>query len=345
MYLDNLIADIDKTHPNMGKLVAICLIAVKAHKFLFIVSPSGCGKSTAMKYVASQTANSWSPLYLTIASLGNKVEKMTSFRAAIVIDDIAVIQTDYGRRATIVTLSQLCYEHRAEPSSVGYDFCIEDFYGAALVGIQPRILRDLILTAEWDSHVRDKALRYYHLYRPLEPHIGLPQIKLEHGEDFEAVEFEPDTELSDWQKLAEIGMYQWSKARVKEHITDLLKAVAALDNRKQVETQDYKFLQDLLKPMAIEQISISKDDLEAENIFNNNLVALLTEYYTYNGEFSLAHISQDFKIKLAMAYRIMSNQNGNWTQISKSPTIYRPSKNLELELQRYNLALEVKQND
>jgi len=33
----------------------------------------------------------------------------------------------------------------------------------------------------------------------------------------------------------------------------------------------------------------------------------------------------------------MGEQNGNWQQISKSPTIYRPSKKLESELKNLNL--------
>jgi len=340
MYLDNLIADIDTTHKHLGNLIAICMIAVKAHKFILLVSPSGCGKSTAMDYVCKQTPDSWSPLSLSIASLGNKVDKLTSFRSVINVDDIAVIQTPYARRATITTLSALCYSHRVEPSMVGFDFAIEDFYGSALVGIQPRILRDLILEPEWDASIRDKAIRYYHLYRPLEPFIGLPLVQLDYGSEFESVEFTPDLESSEWKELYQIGLYQWSKARAKEHLIDMLKAVAALDNRAHVESQDYGFLIDLLIPMGIEPIAISKDDLEADDIFNNNLVALLAEYYTYGGEFSLAQVAQDFKIRLTMAYRIMNNQTGNWQQISKSPTIYRPSKNLAVELKDFGLNIK-----
>lgn len=339
MYLENLIIDIDKTHKHLGKLIAMCLITVKAHKFMLVVSPSGCGKSSAMSYVGKHTVDSWLPTSLSMASLVNKVDKLTSFRSVIVIDDIAVIQSDYSRRTTITTLSALCYSHRVEPSMVGFDFAIEDFYGSALVGIQPRILRDLMLEPEWDASIRDKALRYYHLYRPETPCIGLPVVNIDYGADVDSIVFEPDTESSAWQELYQVGLLQWSKARAKEHLIDMLKAVASFDSKQSIEPQHYKFLTALLRPMAIEQIAVSKDDLEADDIFNNNLVALLVEYYSYGGEFSLAHISQDFKVRLAMAYRIMNNQKGAWQQVSKSPTVYRPAKQLLEELKRYNLEI------
>ena len=198
MYLDNLINEVDITHKNLGKLIAVCVLSVKAHKFTFIVSPPGCGKSTAMDFVSKQTPDSWSPLNLSIASLGNKVDRLTSFRSGVFLDDLAVIQTDYGRRSTVTTLSALCYNHRVEPSMIGSDFAIEDFYGSAIVGIQPRILRNLMLEAEWGSHVKDKALRYYHLYRPDEPFIGLPPVKIDYGIDFDDVDFEPDIESSEY---------------------------------------------------------------------------------------------------------------------------------------------------
>ena len=340
-YIDELIKDIDSTHHKLGDLIALCAICVKAHKFVLLVSPSGCGKSTAMDYVSKYTPDSWMPTQLSIASLVNKTDKLTSFRSVIGIDDIATIQTDYARRSTITTLSALCYSHRVEPSMVGFDFCIEDFYGSALVGIQPSIIKDMMIAPEWEASIKDKSLRYYHLYRPLMPSIGIPVVKLKYGNiDIEDVNFEPDAKNKLWMELYQLGLLQWSRARSKQHMTDLVKSVATFDNRKDVVDSDIKLLIRLLRPMAIETMSINKNQLEGDRIFDNNLVSLLAEYYTYGGEFSLAHIAQDFSLRIAQTYRIMQHQNGNWQQISKSPTIYRPSKHLMEELKE--LGLEIK---
>ena len=340
-YLENLINDVNETHSNLGELVAMCQIITKAKKCMLIVSPSGCGKSTAMTYVGKNTFNSWMPSSISISSLGNKVEKMTSFRSVIVIDDIATIQTDYARMTTITTLSALCYSHRVEPSMVGFDFAIEDFYGSALIGMQPIILRDMALSPEWDATIRDKVLRYYHLYRPITPDMGLPIAQIEKGIDIERVVFKLNEDLPIWQELLKLGRSQWTIARTKEHLIDMIKAIASLEDRTEIIESDYNLLYRLLKPMAIENIVISKDSLEGERILDNNLLALLVEYYTYNGQFSLAHIAQDFNLRLAQSYRIMAGQNGNWQQISKSPTIYIPSKTLIELLKEFKLEINL----
>ena len=338
-YIENLINDVNKTHSNLGELTALCQVITKAKKCLLIVSPSGCGKSTAMSFVGKNTSGNWMPSSISISSLGNKIEKLTSFRSVIVIDDIATIQTSYARITTITTLSALCYTHRVEPSMAGFDFAIEDFYGSALIGIQPIILRDIVLSTEWDATIKDKVLRYYHLYRPISPDMDLPIAQIERGIDIERVNLKLDTELPMWKELVKIGRSQWSIARTKEHLIDMLKAIASLEDRIEVIENDYALLYRLLKPMAIENIIVSKDSLEGERILDNNLLALLVEYYTYNGQFSLAHIAQDFNLRLAQSYRIMASQNGNWQQISKSPTIYKASKILTEMLKEFGLEI------
>ena len=339
-YVNNLILEVEATHLGFGNLVAMCQIIVKARKFMLIVSPSGCGKSRAMEFIGKNTTDSYMPTSLSIASLANKVDRLNSFRSVIVIDDISTIQTTYARSTTITTLSALCYSHRVEPSMVGFDFSIEDFYGSALIGIQPIILKDLMLAPEWDASIQDKALRYYHLNRPIVPNLGLPIAQINQGIDFDKVkDFEPlDNKL--WHDLTALGNSQWSKARTKEHLTDMLKAIASLESRNEVIEDDYKLLVNLLKPMAIENISVVKEQLEGERYLDNNLLALLTEYYSYKGEFLLGQVAVDYKLTLSQCYRIMQQQNGYWQQITKSPTIYKPSKKLAVMLKEYNLEIK-----
>lgn len=340
-YIENLIDDVEKTHANFGNLVAVCQIIVKSRKFALIVSPSGCGKSRAMEYLGKNTSGSYMPTSLSMASLQNKVDLLSSFRSVIVIDDIAVIQTPYARNATITTLSALCYNHRVEPSMAGYDFAVEDFYGSALIGIQPVMLRDLMLAPEWEASIQDKALRYYHMYRPLKPNISLPLAQIKNGIDFDSVvDFEPEVENRYWGNLVTLCDCQWSRARVKEHVKDMLKAIASLEGRRNVIVDDYKLLYKLLRPMSIENTVVTKEQLEGERYLDNNLLALLVEYYTYGGEFPLAQIAVDYKLSMSQCYRIMQQQRGYWQQVSKSPTVYVPTKQLAQILK--SLDLEIK---
>jgi len=132
----------------------------------------------------------------------------------------------------------------------------------------------------------------------------------------------------------------WSRARAREHLIDYLKAIAALENRKEVKPLDYELLAGLLRPMALETISITKEQLEGERSLNNNLLALLTEYYSYGGQFSLAHVAMDYKLSVQQVYKIMAKQNGYWQQIGKTPSVYEPSKALVAILEKYKLEFE-----
>ena len=340
-YIENLITDVNKTHPALGEMVALLHIAVKAKKLTLVIAPSGCGKSVAMTIIAKNTADAILPDRLSIAGLCVMADKLTSYRSVVVVDDIATTQTDYARKTTITTLAALVYTHRIESIMAGIFYQIEDFYGSALIGIQPILLRNLMLLDEWDASIQDKALRYYHLYRPIKPCLTLPDVQLEHGIDIDLIDdFEPDLENKEWCKLIALGDCQWSRARGKEHIRDMLKAIAALEQRKQVISEDYTLLARLLLPMAIENIVVVKEQLEGERYLDNNLLALLAEYFTYNGEFSLAQVALDYKLSLSQCYKIMGQQNGYWQQISKSPTIYQPSKRLIAMLKMQNLEVK-----
>ena len=340
-YIENIISDVNKSHPALGDMVALLHIAVKARKMTLVISPSGCGKSCAMTVIAKSTANAIQPDRLSVAGLCGMADKLTSYRSVVVVDDIATTQTDYARKTTITTLAALVYTHRIESIMAGICYQIEDFYGSALIGIQPILLLNLMLLDEWDASIQDKALRYYHLHRPVKPCLTLPNVQLEHGLDIDLVnDFEPDVENKEWRKLVALADCQWSKARSKEHIKDMLKAMAALEQRIQVENEDYILLAKLLMPMAIENIVVVKEQLEGERYLDNNLLALLAEYYTYNGEFSLAQVALDYKLSLSQCYKIMGQQNGYWQQMSKSPTIYQPSKRLTAMLKIQNLEVE-----
>lgn len=341
--ITDLITGINKTHGGLGELVAVLQIAVKARQLVLVVSPSGCGKSTAMTTIYKSIPDSIMPDRLSIAGLCGMADKLTGYRSVIVVDDIATTQTDYARKTTITTLCALVYTHRIESMMMGIEYQIEDFHGSSLIGIQPILLRNLMLLEEWDASIQDKALRYYHLYRPTSPTISLPEIQLIKGLDFEKIQdFEPDTKSATWHKLVTLGYSQWSKARTKEHLMDMLKGMAALENRIEVIHDDYVLLAELLKPMAIENIVVVKEQLEGERYLDNNLLALLAEYYTYKGEFALAQVAQDYKLSIAQCYKIMGQQNGSWQQISKSPTIYKPSKKLLAILETYNLGVKEK---
>lgn len=337
-YIRNLIADVNETHIGLGNLVAVCQIIIKARKMALIVSPSGCGKSAAMDFSTSLCRDVIAPDRLSMAGLASLADRLNDYDSTIVVDDISTTGTDYARTKIIGVLVALCYTHHVQSFMQGSEYEINNFQGSALVGVQPVWLRELMLTGEWEGSIQDKCLRYYHLVRPTVPNLSKPVAQIENGLPFSDVkDFTPDSENIHWQRLTQLGIMQWSKARCRQHLQDYLKAVAALEGRDIVNVDDYEILEILLRPMAYETISVVKTDFEGEKRLNNNLIALIAEYNTYQGQFSLGQVAMDYKLTVDHCYKIMKGQSQYWEQISKSPTIYKPSKNFATTLKKYKL--------
>jgi hypothetical protein len=340
-YVRNLIDDVNASHIGLGNLVAVCQIILKAKKMALIVSPSGCGKSVAMDFSTIGLKNKIAPDRLSMAGLKGLEKALNDFEGAIVVDDISTTGTDYARIAIIGVLVALVYTHHVESFMVGSEYDIQNFNGSALVGVQPVWLKNLMLDGQWEGSIQDKCLRYYHLVRPTSPNLILPSAQIESGIEFNLVrDFTPDVENIYWKKLVQLGIMQWSKARCKQHLIDYLKAISALEGRDVVEADDYEVLENLLRPMAFETIATVKYDFEGEKKLDNNLLALVTEYNTYRGQFSLAQVAMDYKLTVDHCYKIMKGQSLYWEQISKSPTIYKPSKSFIETLKKYKLEIE-----
>lgn len=334
-YLRRVIEGVDKTHPKLGKLVAVSMLTVKAKKLLLVVSPRGCGKSAASNYVGKSHPRPLMRDRLSVAGLSSLADILTGFDGVIVVDDIAKTQTPYARIGTITTLAELIYSHYCSSNLAKMTYDITDFYAAGIVNIQPVLLRSLVMSQEWEASVQDKTLRYYHLMRPLEPNPEPPALKLEWGLSFDATTPPRLTgKLS--EALQREAEPQWGLSRLKEHLRDLLRAAAALDKRRTVTQADYRLLLDVMKPCQIEKLVMDKTNFESQRYLHSNKLAVLTEYLTY-GQFTLQTIARDYKVSESQAYRLMNEQLSEWVVVAKSPTTYGPSEKLEKELRRLSL--------
>lgn len=334
-YLRTVIADVDKTHPKLGRGVVMAMLTIKSRKMLLVVSPRGCGKSRVSAYVGRQAKSSMILDRLSVAGLSHAADQFSNFKGVVVVDDIAKTQTPYARISTITTLAELIYSHYCMSHLSKMDFEIKDFYGSAIVNVQPVLLRALVTSPEWEASIQDKTIRYYHLHRPLNPNPSDIKLELEWGLDFKEWDGkEPSGRL--WEVLQKLVGPQWGLARRKEHLRDLLKAAAALDNREQPNTADYLLLIEVLRPLMIERLVMDKADFESKRFLFSNKLAIMTEFLTY-GQFTLSQLAEDYKVSEATAYRLMDEQHKDWRVIAKSPTTYGPSPELMNELRRLNL--------
>ena len=334
-YLNRVIKAVDETHPHLGNAVAVAMLAVKAKKLLLLVSPRGCGKSRITSFVALSFPNPMLEDRLSIAGLASIGVELSGYQGVLIVDDIAKTQTPYARITTITTLAELVYSHYCTSHLQGSNFEITNFYGAALVNIQPILLKEVVKSAEWEASMMDKSMRYYHLYRPQNPNPKPPKVKLDWGGDASCIDA-PELTGKLAEELKSIGECQWGLSRLREHIADLLVASAALDRRGKVSLVDFRLLVKLLAPMRIESLVTDKLELETQRYLASNQLAILTQFFTY-GSFTLGQLARDYHLSESQCYKIMSKYTREWEIVSKNPTTYAPSDELRKRLKGMKL--------
>lgn len=305
--LQQLINQINKTHQKLGELIIMNIIAAKAKKTILNIAPSGCGKSTATNTVSQMLGERRLRFTsLTLAGLVQVKKLFTDSESHVIIDDLGAEKSLWSRISTITTLANLCYGHSIDKVTHAGRVAVENFRGGISLNIQPVLLNSLVQDDDWIAVVRDKVIRYYHLYRPILPKKFLPESKLEWGEPITTITLsEHKGQL--WYQLISVGLTQWSYSRVIEHIPDLLKACAALDKRAKVNNADYRLLIKLLQPIQLERYLIETYGFESGRVFNNNFYCILVELATFKQP-TIAQISEDYKINPATVENLCKEQ-------------------------------------
>lgn len=309
-----VIKDIDVTHLALGNAVAFSVIAAKAKKCLLIVAPAGTGKSVVAKVLARSYPDAISLDSVTRSGLRDFKEVFTHYQGLVVVDDLGKIDTAYSRTATVTSFAELCYSHFISKHTMTVTVEIAEFFGSAILNVQPPVLSALVEADEWEVVTQDKTIRYYHLYRPTVPNITLPECSIDWGIDMSLVA-RPHHNYKMYSRLVDIASVQWSDARVLEHLDDLLRASAALARRQAVTNDDLVLLWRLMKPMTVERHVKTKSGFEVGRYLDTNLLAVLVEFASWK-DISIARICRDYKISEATAYRLLSGIK-EWFEPSK----------------------------
>jgi hypothetical protein len=253
-------------------------------------------------------------------------DKLSGSQSLITVDDLGKIDTDYSRMATMTTFCELCYSHYVSKHTIQVHVDIDNFQGSAVLNCQPVILRKVVEKPEWEATIQDKTIRYYHMTRPTKPNPKLPDLDISWGIEL------PEVEVLDYsngfiRQLFHRFRIQWSATRTLEHLTDMLRATASLDDSKTVRKLDYDVFSYLAKPLLLERYAMKKKDFEEGRSLDSNLLCLITEFVTYK-QFTLRNITDDFKVSEKTAYRLMERFPVWWGIVGKNPTIYAPSQEM-----------------
>lgn len=301
--LRTLVKKVNKTHKGLGPMVATNILAAKAKKTILNVAPAGTGKSVACDSIGA-TLRERSKMYtsITLAGMHRKTGDFSSYDGHVIIDDLGSEKSLWSRISTITVLANLVYTHFIHKVTHSYTIEITDFRGSVSMNIQPVLLNSLVQSDEWVAVVRDKVLRYYHLFRPKKPERDPPVIDVKWGAPLHEVAM-PKYKGKLWYQLVSIGLTQWSYARVLEHLPDLLRSCASLDGRTKVNATDYRILIKLLQPMQLERYIIKTYGFETGRVFDNNLYCILVELASFK-EPTILTIAEDYKVNPRTAERL-----------------------------------------
>lgn len=302
--LYGIIEDIDTTHIGLGHAVAMSVLAVKARQCLLVVSPSGCGKSVITDAIGSIHPDAVKLLSITKARLTSYKDTFSNFFGVVLMDDIASAGSMYERKETLMAFSVLCYSHFISKHTFTSDFEINNYHGSAILNVQPALLAEVYQYPEWESLIQEKTLRYYHLYRPIKPNSTKPVLNVDWGIDIDLVAT-PRHDYKLYPELERIAAIQWSDARVLEHLDNLLKALAALDRRQNVNNADLQLLHKLMKPMVVERYIFHKSGFEVGRWMDTNLAAVLVEFASWRNV-NIDRIARDYKVSPTTVYRLLS---------------------------------------
>lgn len=290
-----LIREVNKTHKGLGEMVAMNLIAAKSKRCILNIAAAGTGKSTATNtsaYLLKDRATRYTSL--TMAGLVRLKDEFTGFTGHIIIDDLGAEKSLWTRSSTVSAIAHLVMEHHVKRITQTQVIEITDFNGSASLNIQPVMMGSIVQDDDWIAVIRDKVIRQYHLIRPTAPCKGFPTVKFDWGINIQSVA-EPNRKCQEWYQLVAIALSQWSYGRCLIHIPELLKAIAAIDNRKKCKKDDYIVLAKLMKPMQLERFILESFGFESGRNFSNNIYCLLIELASW-GEPTIDTIAEDYKV-------------------------------------------------
>ena len=322
--LRQLIRNINKTHKGLGPLIAINLVGAKAKRCVLNIAPAGCGKSASTDIV-SELTKGYSRKFtsLTLAGLMKIKDEFNDYNGNIIIDDLGAEKSIWARTSTVTVLATLVHTHYVYKITNAGILQISNFQGSASLNIQPVLMSALVQEEDWIAVVRDKVLRNYHTIRPLVPKDYIPKIKFDWGLPLDRIN-KPKHKGKLWYQLIAIGLTQWSYARCLEHIPQMLRACAAIDDRTDVTQDDYRILIKLLRPMQLERYIVESYGFEEGRSFKNSTYCILVELISH-GEPTIQDICEDYKISPATVERLITAAP-EWCWIkSNSPKRIMPS--------------------
>jgi hypothetical protein len=316
---------VEKTHPSLSTLTLASVLFDISNKALLITGISGTGKSEVAQTIQNNAKRyTLSTHGITVNGLRVFAEQLSNNTATIIVEDLARSGTDYTQIQTLAVLSGLTYSGYISKQTANLDLQIYNCKASALIYSQPLILKKLVAVNEFESDIRDKCIRYYHLHMPIEPNPAHLNAKFTYKTlDRSNVILQVDNKISKYYMQIQDNLeHEVSKARAIEYTQTLLRASACLNDRTKVVEADAWLIAQITKICRLEKYIYTKESLEGARQIDENLLPLLTVLYSYK-KIKLTELARLFQVETRQAYNILQ-ELGKYVLVN-SKTLY-PTK-------------------
>jgi len=298
---------VDKTHRGLGRLAVFDTLSDIANRCVLVCGSSGTGKSAISDQVVDRAKRSKLKIdSVTVQGL-RKISKILNYNeVSVCVDDLSKGQTEYTQFATVSAFSSLCYTGRIFKLSGQLELNIEGFRGCALINLQPLMLRKIVRLSEYETDIRDKCIRYYHLRFPIKENLNAPVFDKGLGWGYlQHFDLPFNHEESDYLDRAYDNFrYEFTKARAREHMNAYLNASAKFNDRIKVTRADMWLIWQLSRNFRIEPEIMNKYSLEGSRDIDPNLLPLITALATYKNP-TIQELVYRYGVKATRMYEIV----------------------------------------
>jgi energy-coupling factor transporter ATP-binding protein EcfA2 len=314
---------VEKTHKGCGRLALMETLCDIGNRCLLVVGSSGTGKSATLRWLSTIVSRDklWKDA-ITISGLKYLEKILSGQTKTILIDDISKAGTSYSQVMTVTCIGELVYSGFISKTTSQMNIDISGFRGSAIINCQPLIYKRIVKADEFETDIRDKVIRYFHIRRPIQITIRPPENHITYTYNYYDItlpEFILNSPL--YEDTLEVFRLEFTKARAKEHLNVLLQASALLNNRPSVVKEDVCLVNWLSRTFLIESYITNKTDLEGARDLDVNILPILSVIATY-GKYRLTDLSVDFQVKLRRAYEIVKMNEGLVTTIFMNGETY-----------------------
>jgi hypothetical protein len=308
---------IDSVVQGIGRLVVAELLVDLSNSSLLVIGPPGTGKSLAMSITEEIVRKAGKRKVIrfdgiTVNGLKDYSPILSNSNTTILIDELSKGQTEYRRSATLLVFAELVYTGYYRIATAKVSIEIENFKGSAIINSPSYLMKEIFIDPVYETDIRDKMIRYYHISRPMRPITEMPNLDTEEVNNIihnytTTITPKIPQEIfgtEEYKNGIRLFMNEFTMTRAKEHFDKLIKACAIINGRDAVRLSDVELVKKLFINFIIENDLFEKQSLEGPRYLNENLIPALSMLFSYP-LLTLEDFETTFQVKETQVRRIL----------------------------------------